>query len=157
MAINQNKKPLSASHPDIAKEWNYDKNHDVLVSEVTAGSDRRVWWIGKCLHEWESKISNRANGSGCPFCSGKKVLKGFNDLPSKYPEISKEWNFTKNFPKKPQEYTFGSNKKVWWIDYLGHEWESPISNRTIHGTSCPFCKNSKVLKGFNDLETKIPF
>lgn len=31
-------------------------------------------------HEWFTLISTRSSGSKCPYCSGIKLLKGFNDL-----------------------------------------------------------------------------
>jgi hypothetical protein len=46
-----------------------------------------------------------------------------------FPELSKEWHPTKNDPLLPEHFTPGSVKKVWWQNYLGHEWQSPISNR----------------------------
>lgn len=47
-----------------------------------------------------------------------------------------------------------SNKKIWWICELGHEWESSVSNRNNRG--CPYCGNKKVMAGFNDLVTLHP-
>lgn len=54
------------------------------------------------------------NGSGCPYCAGRKVLAGFNDLATREPEIAKQWHPTLNGTLTPQMVTVGSHKKAWW-------------------------------------------
>ena len=44
---------------------------------------------------------------------GNRVLAGFNDLASRFPEIAAEWS-EKNYPLRPDEVTAFSNKKAWW-------------------------------------------
>ena len=62
-----------------------------------AGSSRKIEWIGSCGHTWISSLNKRTQRKdGCPYCSGHRVLVGFNDLESKYPEVSKEWDYQKN-------------------------------------------------------------
>ena len=88
---------------------------------------------------------------GCPYCSNREVLKGFNDLETKFPEIAKEadgWD--------PSELIAGSIKKMSWKCSLGHSYSAKVINRTFSSKGCPYCVNQKVLKGFNDLETKFP-
>lgn len=41
-----------------------------------------------------------------------------------------EWHPTKNDPLLPEYFTPSSEKEVWWQDYLGHEWQEKIRNRT---------------------------
>ena len=43
-----------------------------------------------------------------------------NSLAEVRPELVPEWS-EKNLPLKPDEITFGSNKKVWWRGACGHE------------------------------------
>jgi hypothetical protein len=58
--------------PELSLEWNYEKN-DLLPSEVTHKSGKKVWWIcSECKHEWQAKIANRANCMGCPKCALKR-------------------------------------------------------------------------------------
>ena len=45
-----------------------------------------------------------------------------NSLAEVRPELVPEWS-EKNLPLKPDEITFGSNKKVWWRGACGHEWQ----------------------------------
>ena len=49
---------------------------------------------------------------------------------SEYPKLIKEWHPTKNGELKPEEFTFGSDKKIWWLCPENHEYKSRIKNRT---------------------------
>ena len=62
---------LLAVAPDVAREWHPVRNGDLLPSEVTAGSGRRVWWCcSACSHEWAATVVGRAGTrkNGCPRC-----------------------------------------------------------------------------------------
>ena len=48
---------LATVNPDLAAEWHPTKNAPLLPSQVTGGSSKKVWWLGKCGHEWEAVIS----------------------------------------------------------------------------------------------------
>lgn len=134
---------LATVCPDVAAEWNYAKNGELLPSSTARGSNKKVWW--KCLahgHEWQASPSARTREgqqTGCPYCKNRKVLAGFNDLVTSHPELSKEWNYPKNGELTPTQFTFGSDKKVWWkCAKCSHEWQAVIGSRTI-GRGCPAC------------------
>lgn len=93
-------------------------------------------------HEWQVAVSTRARGNGCPFCSNKRILSGFNDLVSTHPNIAAEWNHARNGKLSPRQFTYGSTSRVWWIcSKCGYEWETTICNRTCgyFKTGCPKC------------------
>ena len=73
-------KSLLFSNPEIAKEWHCEKNGKLKPEHFTANSEKRVWWKCTVGHEWQATISHRNSGNGCPYCSGQKVLVGYNDL-----------------------------------------------------------------------------
>ncbi|MCF0132300.1 MAG: hypothetical protein HUJ72_00385 [Blautia sp.] len=151
-------KPLSETHPQLALEWS-DRNFPFTPDEVTAGSGDHVWWIGACGHEWYATIQNRArngvrSGTQCPYCTGRAVLKGFNDFASQNPELLPEWS-KKNAPLMPEQFTSNSRQRILWVCSKGHEWETSISNRT-NGNGCPVCGKEKVQAGINDLATTHP-
>lgn len=149
-------------YPELMKEWDYEKNTNLNPEYISKGVHINAWWkCSKCGYEWQSKVYVRTNGSGCPKCSGRlnvkkpsKLKLGENDFQTEYPELAKEWDYKRN-KLKPNELTSGSNKKVWWICNLNHNYEASISNR-VKGTGCPYCINKKVLKGYNDLTTTNP-
>lgn len=146
---------FATTNPVVAHEWNYSRNGSLLPSNVLSGSHKKVWWKCKNGHEWEATVRDRAKGSKCPFCSNLKVLPGYNDLATRYPQIAQEWNYEKNGDLSPQNVVFGSMKKVWWKCARGHEWEATIDNRS-RGHGCPYCCNFAVLEGYNDLATTNP-
>lgn len=154
------KESLAVMFPEIAAEWNYEKNGDLKPDKVLFDIYKKVWWIDKLGHEWQASIGMRTkNHTGCPYCSvpPKKLLVGFNDLTSKFPEIAKEWHPTKNGNLKPTDVFSGSAKKIWWVCPMGHEYETSIAARTGSNKSrCPYCSNQKILSGYNDLATTKP-
>jgi len=128
---------LQSTHPELCEEWDYQKNAPLLPTEVTAGSGKKVWWIGKCGHKWEAAVRNRASGSSCLVCSNKKVLPGYNDLASQFPELLKDWDYEKN-SITPEKVFCKSKKYFFWKCYFGHEWRASILQR-VHGSHCPVC------------------
>lgn len=149
------KNSLEIMFPEVAKQWS-TRNFPLLSKDVSYGSNKKVWWRGECGHEWQASPHSRTgkNSPGCPYCSGNRVLAGFNDLASRFPEIAAEWS-EKNYPLRPDEVTAFSNKKAWWKGKCGHEWYALISSRS-DGHGCPYCEDHKLLKGFNDFASQYP-
>ena len=131
---------LAFDYPNIAIEWHPKKNGDLTPNMFTSGSKKVVWWSCKEGCEWQAQINSRTSGRGCPYCSGNKVGFG-NDLNSLSPEVASEWDYEKNHPKRPEEFTNGSNQKAWWVCSKGHSWEAAIGSRTGNGRGCPQCTN----------------
>ena len=156
--LYKKRQSLAVKHPEIAKEWNYEKNGDLNPEYFSYGSNKKVWWKCDKGHEWLASVGSRTGKgkNGCPFCSNKYLLKGFNDLETRYPEIAKEWNYEKNGNLTPDEIKYCSNKKVWWKCDKGHEWDAIISSRTRTGVGCRICAGLVPEKGVNDLETLFP-
>ena len=136
---------LATTHPEIAKEA-----HGWDPTTFIAGTGKKLDWKCHKGHLFSTSGSHRTRGQGCPYCSNKKVLKGFNDLETINPEIAKEahgWDAT--------TVTVGSGKNRSWKCKIGHVWKTSINARN-RGTGCPYCTNTKVLKNFNDLKTNNP-
>lgn len=146
---------LEKTMPELVKEWHPTKNEGLSPSQVTKGSTKKAWWKCEKGHEWEASIASRARGLGCPFCSNKKVLSGFNDLATSNPKLAEEWHPTKNGEVLPSDVTAGSGKSVWWRCDNGHEWQSTIVSR-VRGNGCPYCSRRTVVRGVNDLLTVNP-
>lgn len=146
---------LASRFPDIALEWDYEKNYPLTPDKVTAFKNKKVWWRCKEGHEWNTLISTRAGGSQCPYCSGIQILKGFNDLQTTHPELALEWS-ERNGSITPDTVNEKSIKNVWWkCRTCGNEWKSVIKSR-VNGSSCPVCAERALLKGYNDLQTTDP-
>jgi hypothetical protein len=141
------KKSLAETHPALAKEA-----HGWDPSKVAASDKQNYEWKCSLWHVWSATPNNRVTkGSGCHYCGNKKVLKGFNDLGTKFPELAMQadgWD--------PSTVVAGSKYIKDWKCSEGHSWQAAISNRTQNSTGCPFCSNHRVWPGFNDLLTKFP-
>jgi hypothetical protein len=142
------KLPLSKTHPKLAKEadgWD--------PSQFTFGSNKKQNWRCKRGHNWLETPNRRSNRSfGCPYCSGQRVLKGFNDLKTTHPEIAKQ-----AYKWDPTSVSAGSNQKLEWICRKKHTWTTSVSHRTDKkATNCPVCSGFKIVSGINDLQTLFP-
>ena len=136
------KTDLLTKRPEIAAEWNYYRNGQLRPEQCTEFSRKYVYWRCRLGHEWATYISNRTRqNSGCPICRGKMVLKGFNDLSSRCPDILTQWDWDKNV-KKPDEFYYQSHSDAWWKCQLGHSWHTKIYLRTQMGQGCPECDKS---------------
>ena len=50
---------------------------------------------------------------GCPYCAGRRVLAGFNDLAAVAPDVAAEWHPTLNGELRPEMIMAGSSRHVW--------------------------------------------
>ena len=146
---------LTTVNPSLSQEWNYEKNGVLMPEDFTAGSGKKVWWKCPQGHEWQAAIADRNNGNGCPYCSNKKVLVGYNDLKTVNQTLAQDWNYERNNGLTPADVMPNSNKKVWWKCPQDHEWRSTITCRH-QGHGCPYCSGRYAIKGENDLQTINP-
>lgn len=120
-------------HPALAAEWHPTLNTDLSPADVSAGSGRKVWWICTLHHAWQDTPGHRCGrGSGCPFCVGKRVLVGFNDLAHTHRLVAAEWHPHRNGDLTPEAVSAGSSRKVWWQDDLDHEWHCHVSDEALY-------------------------
>lgn len=139
---------LAERNPKLAAEWHPTKNGSLKPDQFLVSSSKYVWWLGSCGHEWQAKISNRNRGKGCPICN-QYVVTSDNNLAALYPNIAAEWHPTKNGKLKPDDVLPGSNKKVWWLDEEGNEWESTINTRVRYKSGAP------QKRGIRSIETRL--
>ena len=96
--------------PDLASEWDYDKNN-LDIRSITGYSSKLVWWVCKRGHSWCVAVKTRRKGNGCPYCAGKKAIPGETDLLTLAPHLGKEWDHEKNTVKM-NELTLKSNVRA---------------------------------------------
>ena len=150
-------KTLLSEFPELAEEFHPNKNDPLTPNSIAPQSNKKIWWIGKCGHEWQATVTNRTHRkSGCPFCAGKKPIVGQTDLATVFPSISSEWDYAKNEPISPHDVTPFCGKKVWWRCINGHSWETSISSRTSHNYGCPYCAGRRAIIGETDFATTMP-
>lgn len=132
---------LASAFPEIAAEWHPTKNGALRADGIQPYSNRKVWWRCPLGHEYQAVIAARTtHGSGCPYCAGRKVLAGFNDLATMAPDTAGQWHPTLNGSLTPQMITAGARRKVWWICPEGHVWKAAVYSRTgACKSGCPVC------------------
>lgn len=167
---------LAEAHPELAKEFNVERN-GFTAHDITPGSKKKVWWKCGLGHEWQMSPSgrNRTSGSnrltnkvvrnfqetdsGCPYCAGVSVLVGFNDLATLNPLLAKEMDIVKT-GFGPTEITTGSIRKIYWQCDKGHSWQSTMHSRARRGCGCPECSrsnSSKIEIAFRKSLHKLPY
>ena len=149
---------LATVRPDILMEWDYGKNK-ISPAELMPSSHDKVWWKCERGHSWQSMVFSRTRdqSAGCPYCTGRKVLPGFNDLATLKPKLADQWYQPLNGELKPEDVTLGSNKKVWWQCSEGHVWHAFIYARAKkNGTGCPVCAGMVKQKRINPFESRQP-
>lgn len=155
---------LATVRPDLAEEWHPTKNKGLKPSDIMPRYSKKVWWLGKCGHEWRANPDHRYRGSGCPICLGMKALTVENSIFEMVHDIVKDWDYEKNGDLHPKNVAWKSGKDIWWKCNNGHSYQMKpnskitISKRTkeLHIADCPYCSGQRVLAGYNDLATTHP-
>lgn len=129
-----------------AQEFAFDLNLDIDPYIITSGSNNPVWW--RCTkhktcekHIWQVSPNSR---NGCPFCSHTQVC--LCDSIMNIPKLRDTFDFNLNIDINPYEISEGSGKILWWKCNIhktcnAHLWEASVTNRTTHGSDCPYCCN----------------
>ena len=139
---------LATLRPDLARQWDQERNGTLTPDQVSPYSNRKVWWRCRLGHGWQTAVSARTWGSDCPYCAGRKAFPGFNDLATKDPLVAAEWDPEFNGNLTPQMVTVGSHKKVWWRCAQGHVWKAVMYSRTgPKRCGCPVCAGKVRQRG----------
>lgn len=73
--ILQGYNDLATVNPKLALDWDYEKNGDMTPYNIGAGSGKKVWWkCSKCNHSWQTTITSRNSGAGCPNCDLQRKM-----------------------------------------------------------------------------------
>ncbi len=133
---------LATLKPHLIKEWCAELNGPLTPQSVSLGQEKKVWWQCPLGHRYQAYLFSRTNekGTGCPYCAGKKVLAGFNDLATLAPWLVPQWHAELNGELTPQMVTRGSHRQVWWQCGEGHVWKAAVFSRTrAKPAGCPVC------------------
>ena len=135
--------------PDLASEaYGWDP------SLYKLGSNSKLNWKCKRGHVFQATLNDRSQKGrerGCPFCSGRRVLAGFNDIKTTHPEKA-----IMAFGWEPSEFSFGMVKKLNWKCSKGHEWIQSPNTVCSSKYGCPVCANLVIRFHVNDLQTLHP-
>lgn len=155
---NRPRQSLAEADSVVASEWHPTLNGLLSPHDVLSGSGKAVWWLCKESHPYEQSPYNRTNSKkrlGCPYCGMQRLLVGFNDFETRFPELALEWDFESNSPLTPSQVMVSAKATYSWICQVGHTWEATTKSRAM-GRGCHVCSNYQVVSGVNDLETLHP-
>lgn len=140
---------LTTTHPHLAAQL----VDPTLGRSLTAGSGRKVSWRCDHGHVWTAAVYSRAKGTGCPYCAGKAVLPGFNDLATTHPKLAARLVDI----DEARTVNIGTHRKLRWrcLSDPRHVWEAKPSNLLL-GRDCAVCSGRRVQPGVNDLASTHP-
>lgn len=112
-----------------SKEWDYEKNFPFKPENFSIKSDKKVWFKCEKGHSYQRVI--REQKKECPVCIHESKSQFLQHLIDE---------FSNKNEKSINNFTLGSNQKVWWqcSKHTEHEWQATIKNR-VNGTGCPYC------------------
>lgn len=145
---------ILSKKPELKNEWDYEKNGKIKPEYVSYGSSKKYWWKCNLGHSYECEPKKKEFNKGCPYCSNKKLLKGFNDIKTLYPNVINDWDY--NLNKNIPEETIGiTSKHFYWKCVKGHSYYGTLNSKLI-GSKCTICSGKQVLLGYNDLKSIYP-
>ncbi len=127
--------------------WDFELNNaeGLSAERLSLGSNKKAHWICEKGHRWTDYIYKMDHKRRCPICNNKRVLIGYNDLETLFPNLAKEWDHDINVGIDMLNIVPGSNKRVGWkCSECGCKWTASIQNRTTRGTGCPECAKTKI-------------
>jgi len=152
---------LQAFSPEVADEWDHEKNGKVKPIHVSPYSNKKYNWIcKKCGYSYKADPAHRLdkkNPTGCPQCAkiiiGKKVKERalkVNRLSEsvEHCEIADEWDYEKNFPVTPHDVSIGTHDQYYFkCKQCGTSYRARLSNRTRkNGSGCSNCNSNSILE-----------
>lgn len=133
LRVIKNETDLLTKRPEIASQaYGWDP------SLVKPGSMKIMKWKCSEGHIYEASINSRTRidqNRGCPYCSGRRILAGFNDLATTHPELAlfaNGWD--------PSQVSMGQTKPLNWKCDKGHEWKQSPNHVVKHKIYCPKCE-----------------
>lgn len=112
----------------------------VVKEPISAGSNRRVQWRCKTGHLWWASPKSRGQfKGGCAVCASQKNGQSFK----RWPENPLSSDLQRQLVTHSPGISAMSGKRVLWRCELGHEWETPVYNRS-RGSGCPKCSSAKI-------------
>jgi hypothetical protein len=138
---------MATTHPDLAR--------DLVGTDPTtviAGTAQVLMW--RCPNHdepYRTSGNARVGGDGCGYCSGQRVLRGFNDMATTHPDLARDLVGT-----DPTTVIAGTAQVLMWR-CPNHDEPYPASGDVkIRGDGCGYCHGFRVLRGFNDMATTRP-
>lgn len=138
-ARESGKRHRTVSREEFIMRLNKQMPNVKLVGQYVNMTTRTWFECGK-QHRWYVTPNQVLNTLyGCPYCSGRKTLVGFNDMWTTRPDLA----LMLTFPEDGYKYTFSSNKRAWFnCPNCGTPSLKTINNIATYGFGCQHCSDS---------------
>ncbi|WP_456509156.1 zinc-ribbon domain-containing protein [Arthrobacter sp. TE12232] len=129
---------LATLRPDVAAQWNYDRNGTLTPDQVKPGSDKKVWWRCQNGHSFFESVAYRCSYPKltCAVETGRILVPGVSDLATREPLLVQDWDYDRN-SCGPGEIVPGTTKHCWTCP-AGHTQYASVVNRRRAG-GCTRC------------------
>ena len=152
---------ISMLAKELQAQWQEERNMHLSNCVIRPHSNHKVWWsCDQCPdslpHVWEATVNDRSTGSGCPYCTGRKVCQ-HNTLVRKAPQIAQFWDANKNHPLSLDQVTVSSGIRAHWkCSVCLHEWQARVALKTRSNTGCPKCAKAHCGRRADGTRQKQP-
>ncbi len=133
---------LNTNYPDLAKQWDSEKNLPNKPETISCGSNFVATWIctDNQSHMWQQSVKSRVyalkknvtRGSECPICLNIKASVD-TCLSKTHPLLAAEWDYDENtkIGLSINQVTYVSRAKAFWIcsKNHNHQWAAVIRDR----------------------------
>ena len=146
---------VAVKFPDLAARWS-DKNEQKADEILPSIKASYYLDCNKCGGTYLTSLQKAIAGEDkCPYCSGRRLLRGYNSLAAIYPDIAA--SYSKRNKQSADEVLSTSPKFVYWdCDECGGTYLAPLQEK-INGTAkCPYCNDKRVLPGYNSVAVRYP-
>jgi len=131
---------LADVNPEMAAEWDYERNAPVKPENVHIKSKRAFWWIcSQCGHSFKATPEKRVLYPGKYGCTNSECTKKHleNSIAKVRPDLIDEWVSEKNLPASPENTSVTSHQMIWWrCRHCGQERHMAPYHRSLVGTTC---------------------
>lgn len=148
------------ARPELMSIWDYEKNGENTPYNTTIRENKEIWWYcSKCNSSWSSLIINKES-DGCPFCTGHKLKKGYNDLETwcRKNNLSILKMYSDKNQKKANEMTFNNAQEVIWsCPKFNYIWKASVNSVVArsHKIDCLNCNKSNVVINQNNISCGV--
>lgn len=152
---NGNRPSFNAMHPDLKKF--FCKENPVQFEKGVISDYTPYLWKAECSHAFTDSFALiHERGFRCPYCADLKVLAGYNDFQTRYPEYSSSFDEKKNKISASEVTCRESDSTRWWKCQYGHAYQRSVRTQIAYKGVCPVCSLHVLQTGVNDAETVYP-
>ncbi|MDE0572167.1 zinc-ribbon domain-containing protein [Demequina sp. B12] len=156
-AIVTGEQDIATTHPHLAALWDgtVEQRQPHEVSARHTGV--RIHLRCPSGHTWVRSPARLVAAPSCPYCEGRTLTPGINDLATTHPDLVTRWDHTANSPLAPNDVSAGATFRATWHCPYDHHFTQKVGYMARRATpSCPVCNGRLLVPGINDIATKVP-